>query len=97
VTAAGGALLNIEYALGQLFEQQRAMLEGKDLRTFIRLHAKRVAGIQGVVADGVPIVSFTLPSNVRVNLALDRKQVRELAEWLLGLEEGFDQPPPARN
>jgi hypothetical protein len=97
VTATGGLLMNIEHALGQLSEKQQAVLEDKDPRTFIKMNAKRVATIQGVVAQDVPIVSFTLPSNVRINLALDRKQIRELAEWLLGLEASLDQPPPARN
>jgi hypothetical protein len=96
VSATGGVWLNIEHALGQLLEKQRATLKGADPRTFF-INAKRVASIQGAVAQDVPIVSFTLLSNVRVDLALDRKQVRELAEWLLGLEASLDQPPPVRN
>jgi hypothetical protein len=97
VAASAGFLFNVEHALGQVFEQQRTLLKGTDPRTFFQINTRRVAGIQGAVAQGVPIVSFTLQSNVRVDLALDRKQVRELAQWLLALEAGLDQPPPVRN
>jgi hypothetical protein len=97
IAASAGVLLSIEQALGQLFEKQQAMLKGKDLRTFLEIKTKRVASVQGAVVQNVPVVSFTLHSNLRVDLALDPTLVRELAEWLRRLEASLDEPPPVRN
>lgn len=95
--AAASIVLNIEGALGTIFEKQRAMLKGEDPRTFFGLGAKQVASIQGAVAKGVPVVSFVLKSNLRLDFALDRKLIRELIVWLQELETSLDKPAAARN
>jgi hypothetical protein len=59
-TAAANIILNIEQAVGTIFEKQRAMLKGEDPRTFFALGTKQVEKIQGAVAHGIPIVSFVL-------------------------------------
>jgi hypothetical protein len=97
VAAAGSMFLNIERALGQLFEMQRAALRGQDPRTFFAIGAKKVAAIQGAVAQGKPVISFVLESKIRLDLALEQTQVRELVEWLEELERGLDKPQSPGN
>jgi len=95
--AAASIMLNIEQALGTLFEQQRAMLKGRDPRTFFTLGAKQVVKVQGAVAQGHPVVSFVLKSNVRLDFLLEPSAVPELIEWLRGLETRSHKPPDAHN
>jgi hypothetical protein len=95
--ATGTVLLNIEQALGRLFEMQRAALRGQDPRAFFAIGAKHVEKIQGAVAQGKAVVSFALKSNVRLDFALDRTQVRGLIDWLQEVEKGLDRPPGPKN
>jgi len=95
--AASSVMLNIEQALGRVFEMQRAALKGQDPRTFYAIGVKHVVNIQGSIAQNHAVVSFVLKSNVRLDFGLDRTKVRELIVWLQELEAGLDRPPERGN
>jgi hypothetical protein len=95
--AASSILLNIEQALGKLFRMQREMLKGADPRHFFAIGAKHVVKIQGAVAQGSPVVSFLLKSDVRMDFRFDQTAIRELIEWLQGLETEAQKPPARGN
>jgi hypothetical protein len=95
--AAASVMLNIEQAIGTLFEKQRAMLAGQDPRTFFAIGAKHVVAIQGAVAQGAPVVSFVLKSGVRMDFRLEQEAIRDLISWLQELEAVSQKPPAARN
>lgn len=80
-------VLNIEKALGILFEKQRERLQGSDPRGSYPFKPKRVTAFQGAVADGVPILSFVLEGNLRLDIALDGVKIRKLVDWLEGIAE----------
>lgn len=87
-------VLNIEKALGILFEKQRERVQGLDPRGFYPLKPKHVTSFQGAVADGVPILSFVLDGNLRLDIALDGVKIGKLIEWLQELAADTDKPSP---
>jgi hypothetical protein len=95
--ATASVLLNIEQALGTLFEQQRAMLKGQDPRNFFAIGTKHVVKVQGAIAQGHPVVSFVLNTNVRLDFRLEPNGIHDLIEWLQGLEIHSRKPPKAYN
>jgi hypothetical protein len=96
-STAGTVLLDIEQALGQLFEKQRVMLKGEDPRCFFGVCNKNVVKIQGAIAEGHPVVSFVLKSDLRLDFVLDRNLLRGLIEWLQDVEADLDKAPAPRN
>jgi len=95
---ASSIMLNIERALGTLYEKQRKLLKGEDPRAFFAIGAKRVSKIQGAVATtGDPVVSFVLDSGVRLDFALGQAAIPELIAWLEELETVAKAKPSPAN
>jgi hypothetical protein len=91
-------MLNLEQALGTLFEQQRKLLKGADPRELFAVGAKRVSKIQGAVSTtGDPVVSFVLDTGVRLDFALGQTALPELIAWLKELEAVAKEKPSARH
>jgi hypothetical protein len=91
--AAGPMMLNIEQAMGTLFEMQRARVHGEDPRGVFAIGAKKVAKIQGAISvDGQPVLSLLLESKMRLDFALPQGALRELIEWLEELEAAQKLP-----
>ncbi len=83
---AATAMLEIQSALGTVFEQQRALIKGQDPRTIFAIQPMHPEAIQGGAVQGLPVLSFVLSSKVRLDFALPQNKLRDLIVLLEGLE-----------
>ena len=89
-------MINIEQALGALFEKQQAKLKGRDAKTSFANGPRHVVAIQGAVAQKAPVLTFVLESGVRLDFRLEKEALSDLILWLRELA-GLMQKPPERS
>jgi len=94
--AAAEIMLNIEQALGALFEKQQATLKGQNAKTSFSNGPKRVVAIQSAVTQKAPVLSFVLDSGVKLDFRLEKEALSDLILWLRELA-GLMQKPPERS
>jgi hypothetical protein len=86
---AGAFALGVEHAVGALIGRQRKLIKGADPRLFFAMKPRR-ARLQGGRADGKPVLSITLETGARLDVAVKESDIAALVAWLERLAE-----PPA--
>lgn len=83
----------IETLGAKCIEEQRASLKGFDPRVFYPFPVRRIAKLgPGMDEQGRPLLSVTLDTGSRIDLALDPEQSRALFEWLGRFQDGNHLP-----